>query len=115
LSKGIHYFFAIVLMITIRTHTDNGPYFPPTAMTYQANCLRDVLFHVRMEMDDGEDIIGAFNEHNVCYGMWENKAEPTYENETGWTMPGPTYVLKRAGGRSAKTFAMAAAQLQRAA
>lgn len=105
---------ASLMTCTVRTYTDNGPYFGATSMKYQAASLKEILFHVRMAMEDGEDTIGVFHD-DFCVGMWENDAEPTYENETGWTMPGPAYVLKRPGGRSAKTFAMAVARLQRAA
>lgn len=95
-------------MITIRTYTENGPYFPPTVMKYQAASLKEFLFHVRMAMEDGEDIIGTFNEDNVCYGIWENDAEPEPDGEGDWLMPRPMYVLRRPGGKAAKTFAMMA-------
>jgi hypothetical protein len=102
-------------MVTIRTYKNNGPYWASMVMKYQASCLRDVLFHVRMAMEDGEDTIGAFNEDNVCYGIWENDAEPEPDGEGDWLMPGPMYVLRRPGGKAAKTFVRMAKKMEQAA
>ena len=102
-------------MITIRTYTGNGPYFDPTVMKYQAASLKEVLFHVRMAMEDGEDTIGAFNEDNVCYGIWENDAEPEPDGEGDWLMAGPMYVLRRPGGKAAKAFVRMAKKMEQAA
>ena len=102
-------------MITIRTYTGNGPYFAPTVMKYQATSLKEVLVHVRMAMEDGEDTIGAFNEDNVCYGIWENDAEPEPDGEGDWLMPRPMYVLRRPGGKAAQTFVRMAKKMEQAA
>ena len=102
-------------MVTIRTYKNNGPYWASTVMKYQASCLRDVLFHVRMAMEDGEDTIGAFNEDGTCYGIWENDAEPEPDGEGDWLMPGPMYVLRRPGGKAAKTFVRMAEKMEQAA
>lgn len=81
-------------MITVRTFSDNGPYFPPTVMKYQANCLKDVLFHTRLAMEDGEDTIAVYHDDH-CVGLWQNDAEPEPDGEGGWLMPSPCYVLLR--------------------
>jgi len=58
-------------MITIRTYKDNGPYFDATKGCYQASCLKDVLFHTRLAMEDREDVIGLFGADGACKGIWQ--------------------------------------------
>ena len=101
-------------MATVRTYKDNGPYFPATVMSYQALCLRDLLRHCRLAMEDGEDIIAVFHDDH-CTGLWEDDAEPEPDGEGDWYMPGPAYVLRRPGGRSAKAFMSMVAKVQGAA
>jgi hypothetical protein len=91
-------------LTTVRTYKANGPYFPPTVMKYQAASTKDILFHCRLAMDDGEDLIGVFH-GDVCKGIWENDTEPEPDGEGGWEWPSASYVLKREPGRSPKHFA----------
>jgi hypothetical protein len=99
-------------MITIRTYKDNGPDFPPTKGCYQAVCLRDVLFHVRLAMKDGEDYIGAFNEEGTCYGAWERDTEPVFDKEINWFVPYNYYLFRRPGGPMAGQFNAIAALMR---
>lgn len=55
--------------VTIRTFTDNGPYFNPTEGEYQAWCLKDFVFHIRKAMEDKEDIIAIWR-GDQCVGGW---------------------------------------------
>ena len=41
------------MITTIRTYQDNGPYFSATKGSYQAASLHQLIFHVRLAMDDG--------------------------------------------------------------
>lgn len=91
-------------MITIRTYTDHGPYWGASRGIYQASCLKDVLFHVRLSMEDGEHLIGAFNEDGTCYGLWEDDSEPEPDGKGGWIMPRGYYTLRRPGGLMAGHF-----------
>lgn len=91
-------------MTTIATYKSNGPYFPPTRGCYQAASLKDVLFHTRLAMEDGEQYIGAFDNEGKCYGLWEEDSEPESDGEGGWFMVGGNYLLRRPGGRMAGHF-----------
>lgn len=89
--------FLPTMSCTVRTYQNNGPYFPPTVMKYQAACLRDVIFHTRMAMEDGEQYIAVFHDDR-CMGVWEDDSEPEPDGEGGWLMPGASYLLRRPGG-----------------
>lgn len=84
-------------MTTIATYKANGPYFPPTIMRYKAASLRELLWHVRMAMADGEDIIAVVDAQGRCKGLWENDAEPEPDGEGGWGWTAPVYRLLREG------------------
>ena len=88
---------------TVRTYRDNGPYWEPTVMIYQAASLRDVLFHTRLAMEDGEHTIGVWHD-DQCIGLWEDDSEPEPDGEGGWLMPRGYYVLRRPGGPMAGHF-----------
>jgi len=62
-------------MLTIATFQDNGPYFPPSKGRYQAARLRDLLFHVRLAMEDREDTIAIFDQEGSCKGIWRMMLE----------------------------------------
>jgi hypothetical protein len=62
-------------MITIRTYQDNGPYFPATKGCYQATSLKELLFHVRLAMEDREDTIAIFDAEGTCKGLWHRELE----------------------------------------
>jgi hypothetical protein len=107
---------AIASMIcTVHTYKDNGPYFPPTIMKYQAARLRDLLSHCRIAMEDGEDTIAVFDAEGSCRGLWQRELEGHVDSAGDTIVDHEGYELRRPGGRSPKTFAMAVAQLQRAA
>ena len=58
-------------MVTIRTYQDNGPYFDATKGCYQAATLQQLIFHIRLAMEDREDIIGIFGADEACKGIWQ--------------------------------------------
>ena len=61
-------------MITIHCFKDCGPYFNPAKGRYQAARLKDLIFHVRTSMEDGDDSIGAFdNIDKVAIHNWLGK------------------------------------------
>jgi hypothetical protein len=84
-------------MTTVCTYSANGPYFPPAIMRYQAASLKDLLMHVGMAKEDGEDVIAVFDGEGRCKGVWENDAEPVSDGEGGWGWPAPAYRLLREG------------------
>lgn len=96
---------------TIRTYSDNGPYFAPTVMKYQAASVKDVLFHTRLAMEDGEQYIAVFHDDR-CVGVWEDDSEPEPDGDGSWYMPRGSYLLRRPGGRSPKTFQMIAEKMK---
>jgi hypothetical protein len=89
--------------VTVRTYKNNGPYFAPTVMQYSAESLERLLFHTRMAMEDGEDIIAIYHDDR-CIGLWEDDSEPEPDGEGGWFMPRGYYVLRRPGGPMAGHF-----------
>lgn len=62
-------------MITLRTYKDNGPYFDEQRGSYQAASLKQFIFHVRLAMDDEEDIIGIYDDDGNCKGLWQRELE----------------------------------------
>ena len=62
---------------TVRTYQDNGPYWPPTIMKYQAARLKDMLFHIRLAMKDGEQLISVWYDDR-CVGVWESDGNANY-------------------------------------
>ena len=59
------------MITTIKTFQDNGPYFSATKGSYQAASLHQLIFHVRLAMDDGEHIIGIYDSAGACKGIWQ--------------------------------------------
>lgn len=98
---------------TVRTYQGNGPYFPPSVGSYQARCLRDVIFHIRLAMADGDDFIGLFH-GDVCVGIFSDEAEPDVDGEGDWTLGSPSYVLRRPEDKAPHTFKSLAAKLAEA-
>lgn len=88
-------------MVTVRTYSENGPYFPPTQGIYQASRLRDIIFHTRLCMEDGDYQIGIFDADGICKGIWLDEAEPVPDGEGGMTMERKNYALYRPGSMSA--------------
>ena len=87
-------------MITVRNYSDNGPYFPPTQGIYQASSLRELIFHTRLCMEDGDYQIGIFSDDGECKGMWVDEAEAISDGEGGLVQEPLCYVLYRPGDMS---------------
>ena len=62
-------------MTYVCNYSSNGPYFPPTQGCYQASSLKEILFHTRLCMEDGDYQIGIFNGEGECKGMWVDEGE----------------------------------------
>jgi hypothetical protein len=97
-------------MATVRTYKDNGPYFPATVMSYQALCLRDLLRHCRLAMEDGEDIVAVFHDDH-CTGLWRNEPDAEPDGDGEWHRGPDCYVFHRPGGPNAGLFNNIARQL----
>jgi hypothetical protein len=98
-------------MITIRTSTDLGPYFNTSHGCYQAASIKDILFHCRLAMDDGEDIIGIFHD-DTCIGIWQNEPDVDSDGEGGMMRCANAYVQYRPDGSSPKLFKILCEALQ---
>jgi hypothetical protein len=86
------------MMTTVRTYKSNGPYFPCFPCTqgvYQAASLKDVLFHVRVAMENGDYLIGIFDSEGKCKGIWQDDAEAIPDGEGGMMLEAPAYELYR--------------------
>jgi hypothetical protein len=88
---------------TVHTYKDNGPYFPPTIMKYQAARLRDLLFHCRIGMEDSEDTIAVFHDDR-CTGLWRNEPDAEPDGDGEWHRGPNCYVFHRPGGPNAGLF-----------
>jgi len=92
------------MITTIRTSKDNGPYWDCTKGSYQAATLRDLLFHVRLAMEDDEDLIGVFDAENNCRGIWINEVEGHYESDGSAVIDHQAYCLMRPTTKEQKTW-----------
>lgn len=101
-------------MITVRTYSDNGPYFAPTQGIYQANSLKELLFHTRLCMEDGDYQIGIFNDDGECKGFWVDEAEPIDDGEGCMVLGPKCYVLYRPGSISKGLWNLHLAKFKRA-
>ncbi len=99
---------------TIRTYDSNGPYFPPTQGVYQASSLKEMIFHIRQSMEDGEYQIGFFDADGECKGIWTDEAEPEPDGEGGWHHTKPFYVLHRPGSMSKAMWRLHLSKFKRA-
>lgn len=86
-------------MITVRSRTDDGPYFRPICYKYQCNTLRDVIFHARAAMEGKEEWIGVFD-GEACKGAWYLDWDAEPDGEGGMERAGEHYVFKRASERN---------------
>ena len=102
------------MLCTIRTYDSNGPYFPPTQGVYQASGLREMIFHIRQSMEDGEYQIGLFDADGECKGIWIDEAEPESDGEGGWHNTKPFYVLHRPGTMSKAMWRLHLSKFKRA-
>jgi len=71
-------------LVYVRTRSDHGPYFSPAKGKYQCSTLRDVIFHTRRAMEDGEDCIGVFHGEE-CKGIWRKQWEAEPDDEEWYT------------------------------
>ena len=76
---------------------------------------RWALDAVQMSMEDREDTIAIFDAEGSCKGLWQRELEGHVDSAGDTIVDHDGYELRRPGGRSPKTFAMAVAQLQKAA
>lgn len=83
------------MITTIRTFTDNGPYFSDTSGSYQAASIKEVLFHVRLAMEDNEDVIGVFDADGNCKGIWQREVEGHVDSAGDTIVDHDAYALMR--------------------
>ena len=97
--------FPIVLLemtaplVYVRTRTDHGPYFSPTRDKYQCSRLKDIIFHTRLAMEDGEDCIGVFHGEE-CKGVWRKEWEAEPDGEGGMQRTEEWYTFYRSSERN---------------
>ena len=89
---------AIASMTTVRTYQDNGPYFGATTMSYQASSVKDILRHVRLAMEDREDIVAVLDSEGVCKGLWHREVEGHVESDGDTIVDHEGYELLRPNG-----------------
>lgn len=83
----------------VRTRTDHGPYFDPTKGKYQCSSLKDVIFHTRLAMEDGEDCIGVFH-GDECKGIWCKEWDAEPDGEGGMERSKEWYTFYRASEKN---------------
>ena len=93
-------------LVYVRTRSDHGPYFSPTKGKYQCSTLRDVIFHTRLAMEDGEDCIGVFHGEE-CKGIWCKEWDAEPDGEGGMERSKEWYAFYRA---SEKNYALLVGQ-----
>ena len=87
------------MITTIRTYQDNGPYFSATKGSYQAASLHQLIFHVRLAMDDGEDVIGIYDSAGACKGIWQREIEGHVDSAGDFIVDHEGYELFRPSTR----------------
>lgn len=87
-------------------YSENGPYWPATQGCYQAARLKELIFHVRLCMEDNDYQIGIFDDNGECKGMWLEEAEPEPDGEGGMIQGKPCYTLYRPGSMSERMWRM---------
>lgn len=99
-------------MITlIRTLQDNGPYFSVTRGCYQAASLRELIFHVRLAMEDREHVIGIYGPDGVCKGVWQLETEGHVDSAGDSIVDHEAYALMRPSTKSKWTWQFVQKQL----
>jgi hypothetical protein len=93
-------------LVCVRTRSDHGPYFAPTKGNYQCSRLKDIIFHTRLAMEDGEDCIGVFH-GDECKGVWYKEWEAVADGEGGMERSKEWYTFYRA---SEKNYALLSGQ-----
>jgi len=84
----------------ICNYNSNGPYFGSTQAIFQAARLKELIFHVRLCMEEGDYQIGVFDDDGKCKGIWVDESEPEPDGEGDWQLPKPAYRLYRLGEMS---------------
>lgn len=92
------------MMHYVCNYSENGPYWPVTQGRYQAARLKDLIFHVRLCMEDNDYQIGIFDEDGECKGMWLEESEPEPDGEGGMIQGKPCYTLYRPGSMSERMW-----------
>lgn len=88
-------FAAGTMLTTVRTWTDNGPYFASTRGCYQAATLKDLLFHVRQAFEDREDVVGVFDPEGNCKGIWVKEIDGYVDSAGDSIIEGESYEFLR--------------------
>ena len=91
-------------MVTIRTYQDNGPYFDATKGCYQAATLQQLIFHIRLAMEDREDIIGIFGADGACKGIWQLDIEGHVDSAGDTIVDHEAYELLRPSTKNKWTW-----------
>ena len=91
-------------MVTIRTYQDNGPYFDATKGCYQAATLQQLIFHIRLAMEDREDIIGIFGADGACKCIWQLDIEGHVDSAGDAIVDHEAYELLRPDTREQWTW-----------
>jgi len=86
-------------LVYVRIRSDHGPYFDPTKGKYQCSRLKDIVFHVRLAMEDGEDCIGVFHGEE-CKGIWRKEWDAEPDGEGGMERSGEWYAFYRASEKN---------------
>lgn len=94
-------------------YNSNGPYFSATQGLYHASSLKDILFHVRLCMEDGDYQIGVLDDEGECKGIWLDEAEPEPDGEGDWNYPAPVYRLYRPGEMNDQLWRMHVSKFKR--
>jgi hypothetical protein len=99
------------MITTIKTFQDNGPYFSATKGSYQAASLHQLIFHVRLAMDDGEHIIGIYDSQGACKGIWQREIEGHVDSAGDAIVDHDAYELLRPSTKSKWTWEFLQRQL----
>lgn len=100
------------MITTIRTFQDNGPYFNCSRGSYQAASLKELIFHTRLAMDDGEHIIGIFGPDGACKGIWQREIEGHVDSAGDSIVDHDAYTLLRPSTKSQWTWQYLLSELQ---
>jgi hypothetical protein len=101
----------LVMITTIRTFQDNGPYFSCTRGCYQAASLHELLFHVRLAMEDREHVIGIYGPDGACKGVWQLETEGHVDSAGDSIVDHEAYALMRPSTKSQWTWQFMQKQL----
>jgi hypothetical protein len=92
------------MITTIKTFQDNGPYFSATKGSYQAATLQQLIFHIRLAMEDREHVIGIFGADGACKGIWQLDIEGHVDSAGDTIVDHEGYELLRPSTKSKWTW-----------